>query len=164
MARNISTSLASWLISPSSVGESPWHTHYPKSITSEFDQFFDTFWQQRGEKSIVSDGANLPRTNVYEDSDGLVLEALIPFADRDDINITLDPVVNSVKIEVSAHQDDTEGREYHLREISRTSFKRTFIVDKRFKVADATGNYEGSVLTLSIPSDKESGKKTLKIK
>lgn len=172
--KNLPTSFASWFVSQPSVTQgwvgnhvsdasNYYYTYYPKTITNQVDEFFDRFWEQHG-KPLMLDDAKLPRTNAYEDVNGIHIDCLIPFASKDDIKITLDPVVNSVKIEVEAHQDENDGREYHLKEISRTSFKRTFVVDKRFEVSKGVANFENSILTIEIPYSRDSEKKTLTIK
>ena len=170
---NLTTSFANWFIDTPTITSShsilpettvdAWVTYYPSTIRGELDCFFNRFWNEK-DSPLVSDGSSLPRTNAYETKNGMTVESLIPFASKDDINITLDPVMNSIKIEVGSHQGDDEGKTFHLREISRTSFKRTFIFDKKFDVQNAVADYRDSVLNIEIPINKESVKKTLTIK
>lgn len=173
MARNnIQYTFANWLVNPygfyDSAGnqtswEATYYYTYPKEITKKVDDFWSKFWVEQS-KPMVSDNAKLPRTNAYEDGKGITLECFVPFASRDDVNITLDPVMNSIRIEVEAHQGEDENVEYHLKEISRTSMKRTFILDKRFDISKAEGSFEGSVLKIVVPYGKDSEKKTLTLK
>jgi len=72
-------------------------------------------------------------------------------------------VMNSIRIEVGAHQED-DDREYHIREVSRTSFKRTFALDKRFDIKKAQASFENGVLFVEIPYLKDSVKTQLTIK
>jgi HSP20 family molecular chaperone IbpA len=74
----------------------------------------------------------------------------------------LDPVVNSITIDVKSHQ--AENRKYNLQEISRTSFKRLFFVDKKYDLKKADAKFEDAILTITFPFCVESEKKNLTIK
>lgn len=159
-----------WIDSPPTIVPLPLtartYEYLPKKIETEYDDFFKKFWLNR-DKPIMCDKGTLPKTNISEDAKGLKIESLIPFAVREDIKVVLDPVMNSVKIEVDAHQDKEEKKkseEVHLKEISRTSFKRVFAIDTRFDMKKASAAFENAILTITIPYVEDSEKRTLEIK
>lgn len=144
------------------VGDSvrPWV--WPDSISREIDKTFDIIWKFR-ESPIILDEAKLPKTNIKETKDGMIFECFVPLAKREDIQVTLDPLTSTVKIEVESHQEKEENGEYHLREISRSSFKRTFAIDKKFDIRKASADFKDGILTLEIPISKDAEKITLKL-
>lgn len=146
-------------------GTEPYEVSYfPKNIELEFDKFFNQFWKTKN-TPIISDGSSLPKTNVFEDKDGMHIQCFIPFCKKEDIKIILDPVCNSVKIEIDSHQDSsTEKKEYLIKEISRTSFKRTFMLDKKMNLNKAVAEYKDSVLQIDVPYEENANKKELTIK
>lgn len=130
---------------------------FPESIWNEFDKTFQKIWYAKS-VPYVCDNASLPKTNIYENNGELILEASIPFADKDEVKVTIDPMTNGIKIEVDAHQDTNENSVYYLKEISRTSFKRSFAIDKRFNVKKAKAEFEDGILTVWVPVSKDAEK------
>ena len=129
---------------------------YPTKIEKEFDRVLSDLWLKQSEP-IIKDDSKLPKTNVFETEKGLQFESFIPFAKKEEVKVTLDPLSNGLKIEVESHQPEEE-REYHLNEISRTSFKRSFAIDKRFDVKKVSANFENGILTLFVPYAEEAEK------
>ncbi len=136
---------------------------FPSTIEKKIDDTFNKLWATRS-NPIIKDDAKLPRTNVIEEKTGLRFECFIPFATKEEVSVTLDPTTNGIKIEVDSHQDDDEDKiEYHLREISRSSFKRSFAIDKRFDIKKAAANFEDGILEIVIPYAEDAEKLTLKL-
>lgn len=137
---------------------------YPEKIEREFDRTLKRFWDLNSSQPYVLDAATLPKTNITEFDDKLVFECFIPFATKDEVKVTLDPLTNGVKVEVEAHQESEKTKGVsHLKEISRSSFKRTFAIDKKFDVKKATGDFENCVLTVSVPVSKDAKSITLEL-
>jgi len=134
---------------------------FPSVIEQQFGDAFNKLWKGI-DKPILLDGAKLPKMNVFDGEKGLVMEAVIPFVKKEDINVTLDPLTNGIKIEVKTHQEKNE-REYHLNEISRTSFKRTFAIDKRYMVKKASAEFKDAILTIQIPFADDAEQVTLEL-
>jgi HSP20 family protein len=144
-------------------------TLYPTTthIKKEFEDFFKVFEDLKLQgKPFITDDANLPKVNAYEDKDGLVIESTIPFAKKEQVQVTIDPVSRAVLIAVEKHQEKKEDkeREYHLKEISRSSFRRGFIIGAKFDLENADANFEDGVLTICVPYGENAKKKVLQIK
>lgn len=138
----------------------------PSEIKKQFEDFFNRFWVNRPNTPIISDGKSLPKMNVYETQDGLTIEASIPFASREDVSVVVDPVTTSVSISVEKHQaTNKDDRTYHLKEISRTSFKRTVSVDgTKFDIEKSSADFKDGILTIAIPIFKDKQVKKLELK
>ena len=137
------------------------YNFFPKQIEKEFDETLNKLWANR-ECPIIKDKAALPKTNAFETNEGLFFESFIPFATKEEVKVTLDPLTNGIKIEVDSHQPE-EDREYYLSEVSRTSFKRSFAIDKRFDVKKAKANFENGILEIKIPFAEDAEKIQLKL-
>ncbi len=135
--------------------------YFPRSIEKQIDEAFNKLWANRS-NPIIKDDAKLPKTNIYEDESGLVIQAFVPFVqpDGDELKVIVDPTTNSIKIEVEAHQPK-EKREYYLNEVSRTSFKRSFAIDKKFDTDIATCDHKDGILTIKVPFEDGSKKHTI---
>lgn len=163
-----------------------WTIPLPTQIENEFDNMVSSWWTTKDDP-VIYDGANLPKTNITEDKFGLRIECSLPFVEKENVDVTLDPSINSIKIEVNAHQEiskelkdaldgvtfnpnyvtekerstiqknikekykKTPNTKQHLVEISRTSFKRTFVIHKKFDLSKAEATFENSVLTINVP-------------
>lgn len=141
-------------------GSKPLDTFY-NPLERKIEKMFERAWDFKS-LPYISDDSKLPKTNVIEKQDSLVFECFIPFAKKEDIKITLDPLTNVIKIEVEAHQEtENESTIYHLREISRSSFKRSFAIDKRYNMKNATGDFRDGILKIEIPVEKDAKSITL---
>lgn len=136
----------------------PTYDFFPNKIEKEFDEVLNKLWATR-DNPVITDNAKLPRTNIFENEEGLVIEAFLPFVkdEGDELKVSVDPVTNGINIEVDAHQPK-EKRKYHLNEVSRTSFKRSFAIDKKFDTDTASCDFENGILTIKVPF--EEGKKS----
>ncbi len=128
-----------------------------RHLINEFDRLFN----------LPSDGEERRRfglaLDVTENEDGYSVKASVPGINPDDIEITLEDNVLSIKGELSS-EEEKEGEQYHIRERHYGSFSRSI----RFPVmvnGDAVdANYEHGVLTLSVPKVEEVKPKRITIK
>ena len=101
--------------------------------------------------------------DVTENEDGFVVKASVPGTNPDDVEITFEEDVLTIKGEV-AEESEVEEVNYHLRERRSGSFGRSirFPVDVDAEAVEAT--YENGVLTLNIPKVEEVKPKRIEIK
>jgi len=125
-------------------------------MMSEMNNMFD--WDA---PSIASDWKLA--LDVVENEDGYTVKASIPGINSDDIDITLENDVLTIKAETQS-DETTENTKYHLRERRFGSFSRSL----RFPVSvngDAVeAKYENGVLTLGIPKAEEVKPKRISVK
>ena len=92
--------------------------------------------------------------DVTEHEDGYAVKASVPGINPDDVEITLDDNILTIKGETKA-EEVNEGEKLHVRERRYGSFSRSI----RFPVAvnsdDVNATYENGVLTLSVPKAEE---------
>jgi HSP20 family protein len=120
-----------------------------------FNEFELPHWAPAGNLGLPLD--------VSENEDGFVVKASVPGINPDDVEITFEEDVLTIKGEV-AEESEVEEVNYHLRERRSGSFGRSirFPVDVDAEAVEAT--YENGVLTLNVPKVEEVKPKRIEIK
>jgi HSP20 family protein len=101
--------------------------------------------------------------DVVENEEGYVVKASVPGISPDDVEITIEENVLSIKGEFSK-DSETEEETYLIRERRAGGFGRSirFPVEVNVEAVDAT--YENGVLTLNVPKVEEVKPKRVAIK
>lgn len=102
--------------------------------------------------------------DVAETEDAYTVTASIPGLNPDDIEVTLEENVLTIRGENQSEETTEEGTRYHLRERRFGSFSRSL----RFPVLVAgeqiEANYVNGVLTLTVPKAEEVKPKRIAVK
>jgi HSP20 family protein len=135
-----------------------WNRVDPFSLFNEFDRFFE----KPLSRSFSNQGWGLA-VDVAENEDGYIVKASVPGINPDELEITLEDNVLTLKGEVSADEEINEDQ-YHVRERRYGSFSRSV----RFPVAvngdDVEATYENGILTLNVPKAEEVKPRRIAIK
>jgi HSP20 family protein len=130
-------------------------------LRSEFDRLFDeTFdlpawrWSQPAAQLAI---------DVAEDDDAYIVKASIPGIDADDLDVSINNNVLSIKGEIKEEKDVDEEK-YHLRERRWGSFARSVTLPSSVDVDGVEATYEDGVLTLNVPKTEASMTKRIPIK
>lgn len=100
--------------------------------------------------------------DVAELADEFVVKASVPGINPDDLEITYNNNVLSIKGETKADKDVNEEH-YHLRERRFGSFCRSISLPSTVKADAISANYEAGVLTLHLPKAEEAKPKRIPI-
>ena len=95
-----------------------------------------------------------PNANVTKEEEGYRIDLAIPGYDRDDIDITVKDDVLAVEANIS-----NDSQSNYKKEFSVTSFKRQWTLPKSTDIEGIDASYKNGILSLSIPSMKESCRK-----
>ena len=98
-------------------------------------------------------GGNLP-LDVTENEDNFVVKASVPGIDPNDLDITVNADVLTIKGEMKAEQEK-QGERYHLRERRWGSFTRSIKLPAPVKADAVEADYHNGVLTLTLPKTEE---------
>lgn len=133
-----------------------WNRVDPVSMLNEFDRIFNRPAPRWNNEWGVA-------LDVAENEDGYTVKASLPGMAADQVDLTLEDNVLTIKGEVKA--DETiEEAQYHVRERRVGSFSRSI----RFPVlVDGNGveaTFENGVLTLHVPKAEEVKPKRIEIK
>lgn len=120
-----------------------------RSLFSDFDRLFEARPRYRRYATDWS-----VAVDVLENDDEYVVKASVPGMNPDDIEITLEKNILTIKGELEKHEED-ENEQYHVRERRYGSFSRNirFPVDVNGEAIEAS--YENGILTLDVPKAEE---------
>lgn len=92
--------------------------------------------------------------DVVEDDDAYVVKASVPGIKAEDIDITFDKGVLTIKGEIKSEQE-TEHDRYHLRERRYGSFARSIALPTIVQAEQIEASASDGVLTLRLPKAEE---------
>lgn len=128
------------------------------------DRVYDDAWSEGG---ILPDSREgLAPIDMYETSDMVVLEAVMPGVTADDINISMDRDVLTIRAETT-HEEETNGKEdrnYYRREIHHRSYVRSIRLPTLVDVEKTDAEFENGILTLRLPKAEEVKPKQISVK
>lgn len=101
--------------------------------------------------------------DVAENEEGYLVKANLPGVTVDDVELTLEDNVLTIKGEVKA-DEAIEETQYHVRERRTGSFSRSVRFPVLVNSTAVTANFENGVLTLHVPKAEEVKPKRIEIK
>ncbi len=141
-----------------------------------FDQVFNDFLSEFPSTiKTINQGNSLrtyPKTDIYAEGSDVVVEALVPFVKKENLEVKLDG--NVLLISGSCGETtESKDRGYILKEIKRSKFTRSFSIPEEIKknIQDMDASLNDGVLKIVLkgamekpPSLKESSVKVIDIK
>jgi HSP20 family protein len=100
--------------------------------------------------------------DVAETEDNFVVKASLPGMNPDDLEITYNNNLLTIKGEIKEEKDVDEQR-YHLRERRYGSFSRSLTLPATVKADAIEASYEAGVLTLHLPKVEEAKPKRIPV-
>jgi HSP20 family protein len=121
---------------------------------------FERFLERQMDQSAREFGLAV---DVAENEEGFVVKASVPGINPDDVEITFEDNVLTIKGEIT-EEEEKEEENYHIRERRSGSFGRCirFPVEVNAEAVEAT--YTNGVLTLNIPKVEEVKPKRIEVK
>lgn len=118
----------------------------PFSVVREFDRFF--------EASDRPLNRWMPRVDVLDRDDTLLVRTEIPGVDPDSIDVTVES--GTLNIKGSRRFENEEGSgNYHRKEIFEGTFERTILLPKGADAESVTAASKDGILEISIPKRPE---------
>lgn len=121
-----------------------------RSLFSDFDRLFQTTPYLR--RNAVSEWSLA--LDVAENEEGYIVKASVPGMNPDDLEITLEDNVLTVKGEVKS-SEEINDEQYHVRERRFGSFSRNIRFPVEVNADDVEASYEHGILTLNVPKAEE---------
>ena len=138
-----------------------WNPRYARrSMVNEFDRFFENSpewprWETTNKLALPLD--------VIENEDGYTVKASVPGIKAEDVEITFEEDVLTIKGEV-ANENEEEGENYHIRERRYGSFSRSIRFPVDVNADEVHASYENGVLSLNVPKAEEVKPKRIEVK
>jgi len=123
------------------------------------DRLFDetwtpTIWRERGYTIPV---------DLYETDESVVAKAALPGVNPDEVEVSVNDDLLTIKGETK-HEEKEEREHFLRRELSYGAFSRTLPLPASVDAEKATAEYEGGVLTITLPKLEGSRTKTIKVR
>ena len=131
---------------------------------SLFDDFFKDFAPGFYVRPLHGDGLPTPsqiKIDVKEDDAAYTVQAEVPGVPTEDINVSIDGNVVSLRAEVRQHDEKKEGEKVLRSERYYGAVARSFQLPVDVDATQAKAKYDNGVLTLTLP--KKQGNKTQRL-
>ena len=146
-----------------------WDREFPAfrgihSLQNDMNRIFDEFFRGDflGNNTLFTRDWN-PAVDVVENKDNYVLNAELPGMNKDDVKITLENNVLTIRGEKKNEFEKKEGN-YHRVERNYGSFERSFTIPGTVKADNIDAEYKDGVLTLTLPKAEEAKPKMIDVK
>ncbi|QNP60868.1 Hsp20/alpha crystallin family protein [Paenacidovorax monticola] len=126
---------------------------------SLFDDFFKDFAPGFYVRPLHGDNLPSPaqiKVDVQESDGAFTVHAEVPGVSRDDLHVSIDGSVVSLRAEVRQHDQQSEGTKVLRSERYFGSVARSFQLPAEVDAAQAKAKYDNGVLTLTLPK-KQAG-------
>ena len=123
----------------------------------------DAYMTPRGNREMLE---GLAPVDVYETDDEVVVRAIMPGMTADNIQISVDRDVLTLRGEAKheAKTEEGDGRVYHHRELRYQRFSRSVRLPIMVNADKADAQFENGVLTLTLPKAEEVKPKQITVK
>jgi HSP20 family protein len=131
---------------------------------SLFDDFFKDFAPGFYVRPLHGEGLPAPsqiKIDVKEDDASYTVQAEVPGVPKEDINVSIDGNVVSLRAEVRQHDEKKDGEKVLRSERYYGAVARSFQLPVDVDAAQAKARYDNGVLTLTLP--KKQGNKTQRL-
>ena len=133
---------------------------------SLFDDFFKDIAPGFYVRPLHGDGVPSPsqiKVDVKETDGGYTVHAEVPGVPKEDIHVSIDGNVVSLRAEVRQHDQKTEGEKVLRSERYFGSVARSFQLPVDVDAAQAKAKYDNGVLTLTLPKKQGGNAQRLSI-
>jgi len=133
---------------------------------SLFDEFFKDFAPGFYVRPLHGDGLPTPsqiKVDVKEDDTAYTVHAEVPGVPKDDIHVSVDGNVVSLRAEVRQHDEKKDGEKVLRSERYFGAVARSFQLPMELDVAQAKARCDNGVLTLTLPKKQETSAQRLAI-
>jgi HSP20 family protein len=124
------------------------------SIQDEVNKLFDDFFGNRPARIEWTEGVWNPSVDVTEDKDSLVVKAEMPGMSKDDVKVSVQDNVLTLKGEKKQEKEEKD-KNYHRVERSYGSFCRSFQLPTSVKADKIKAGYKDGVLSITLPKTEE---------
>lgn len=138
----------------------------PATWSHNVDRLFNEFMGRslrEVDDELAACGSWSPAVNVLEKQNEIVISADLPGLKADDVDVTIDNGVLTIKGERSFVEAD-EGETYHRVERCYGSFERSFKVPNTVDPKKIEARFVNGEMTVTLPKRDESKPRSVKVK
>jgi len=127
-----------------------------------FDRFLEPDWSSNRMLSRLSDGPIAPRVDILEKDDAYLIDADLPGMTKDDIDVSMDGTVLTIKAELEKESKEDAGKVIHHERYNQ-QYLRSLDLGLQASVDGISAEFNNGVLTVTVPKIQEEPEKTIKI-
>lgn len=133
-----------------------------RSLQDEVNRLFSHSVSSVSGRDEAMSGAWLPKVDIYENKEDLVLEAELPGLTRDDFELSFENNTLTLKGERKFEKKD-EGDNYHRVERAYGSFTRSFTLPNTVTVDGVTAEFNNGILHVALPKREETKARKIEV-
>ena len=126
----------------------------PVGVQDELNRLFDGFIDRDPARRRDAIQKWIPAVDISEDKDNLYVDVEIPGMNKEDIKVSLENNVLSLKGE-KKHEKEVREEDYHRWERRYGSFARAFELPVSIQSDKISASYENGVLRVALPKAEE---------
>jgi len=131
-------------------------------LRDDIDTMIDRFFREPAvEEGLLS--RRMPLSNIRETNDEVIVEAELPGMKKEDIHVTVQDNMLTIKGEQRREDERTEGR-YHREERYFGNFERSFSLPASVADDKISANFKDGILKIVLPKQPASKGKAIEIK
>lgn len=132
-------------------------------LRREMDDILGAFFDGEKAPSRAPIAQFVPRVDIEETEDAVVVTAEVPGLKANDIEVTLTGDILTLKGEKKSEREEVKGA-YHVTERAYGSFQRSFRLPVEVDRKKLNASHKDGVLTVTLPKGEKEGSTTIKVK
>jgi HSP20 family protein len=149
---------------------SPVLQHPIAEMERAFDRFFGrgwpSLWRSRDLPALDTlfefEGQRLPSLDVVDRDNEIMVRAEVPGIEKKDLNISLTDNLLTIKGQTSSEKKEEKG-DYYKREISSSSFARSFTLPSAVDASKVAASLKDGVLEITLPKMESSKRRNIPV-
>ncbi len=134
-----------------------------RTLQNLMDRLFEETWAPMERTGAIEGLALVPRVDMYETDDEVVVKATIPGVKPEDLEITVTGNVLTIKGEVKEEKEEKDVNFIRKERLFGT-FRRDLTLPVDVDVDKAKAEFENGILTLHLPKVETAKPKRLEVK
>jgi len=132
------------------------------TLMEELERMTEELWE--GWRPVLALGTEfMPRMEMYEEKDGLVIRTELPGVRKEDLNISITGDVLTLKAE-KKQEEVTEDRDYYLCERSFGQYSRSVSLPFAVDTGKVAATLENGLLEIRLSKAEEAKAKQIEVK
>jgi HSP20 family protein len=138
--------------------------HEALSLRRAMDQLFEqSFIRPRGMFGVLEEEAAIAPMDVCDTDQGYEVCMALPGVKPDDIEVTVQQNMLTVKGRVSSPVEEAERKNWTMREIPTGTFRRSVTFDRPVDVDNIRTRFENGILAISLPVSQAAAPKRISL-
>jgi HSP20 family protein len=134
------------------------------TLRDRMDRMFsEAFGRAWGSEEGLATGVWVPPVDVFETGDSIVLKADLPEVDKNDVDISVQNNMLTIRGE-RKREHETKEKDFYRMERSYGTFSRSFSLPPTVDAEKIDAGFADGVLTLTLPKREGSKPKQIKVK